>query len=192
MKRVGFGIVPALITFADTGGEKPETYAYLDTINTWLRGVGFPEVTVVRYEGRHGRYSTLEENCLANHTLPSLAFGRKGCSQKFKTSPQNRYRARWAPARAAWKAGQRVVVAIGYDCGPTEGRRSTLASTKRYAYRYFLREWGWDRERCVEEIGLVVRALVGGEHGRFTGGADGTASRARVAIGYRTDRASSA
>lgn len=149
------GLRPDLITFADTGGEKPETYAYLPVINAWLRSVGFPEVTVVRYEGKHGRYATLEENCLANHTLPSLAFGGKACSLKFKAAPQNAFRARWAPAREAWRRGGKVTVAIGYDAGPTDGRRSKLRETRRYAYRYFLREWGWDRARCESEIRSV-------------------------------------
>ena len=30
------GIRPDLITFADTGGEKPETLAYLEPLNDWL------------------------------------------------------------------------------------------------------------------------------------------------------------
>lgn len=153
------GIRPDLITFADTGGEKPETYAYLPVINAWLRSVGFPEVTVVRYQGKHGRYNTLEGNCLANATLPSLAFGGKGCSLKFKRAPQDAYRRRWAPAREAWARGEKVRVAIGYDAGPKDARRSTLADDKRYTYLYPLREWGWAREQCISEIeraGLAV------------------------------------
>lgn len=146
------GIRPDLITFADTGGEKPETYAYLPVINAWLRSVGFPEVTVVRYAGKHGRYDTLEGNCLANGTLVSLAFGGKGCSLKFKTAVQNAYRAKWGPARAAWAAGRKVIVAIGYDAGPSDGRRSKVKECRRYRYLYPLREWGWDRERCIAEI----------------------------------------
>jgi hypothetical protein len=43
------GICPDLILFADTGGEKPETYAYLPTIQEFLSQVGFPAVTTVRY-----------------------------------------------------------------------------------------------------------------------------------------------
>jgi len=39
---------PDAILFADTGSEKPETYAYLDVINAWLRSIGYPEVTVVK------------------------------------------------------------------------------------------------------------------------------------------------
>ena len=146
------GIRPDLITFADTGGEKPETYAYIPILRAWLASVGFPDLVIVRYAGKHGRYSTLEGNCIANKTLPRLAFGGKGCSLKFKTAPQNAYRAKWGPARAAWKAGFKVRVAIGYDNGKSDGRRSKLKETKRYTYVYYLREWGWDRERCKAEI----------------------------------------
>src|SRR3712207_8674342 len=46
------GIRPDLILFADTGGEKPETYAYLPVIQRYLARVGFPTVTTVRYEDR--------------------------------------------------------------------------------------------------------------------------------------------
>lgn len=148
-------IVPDLILFADTGGEKPETYAYLPEIRKFLRSRGMPEVIVVRRaptDGRNGRYSTLEENCLVNRTLPSLAFGYKKCSLKWKRDPQDRYVARWAPAREAWEAGLRVRKVIGYDAGPKDARRSEIASDSRYEYWYPLREWGWDRGRCEEEI----------------------------------------
>jgi hypothetical protein len=43
------GIRPDLILFADTGGEKPETYAYLPVIQDYLAGVGSPPVVTVRY-----------------------------------------------------------------------------------------------------------------------------------------------
>src|SRR4051812_38794674 len=39
---------PDAILFADTGDEKPETYAYLPIVNEWLESVGFPRVTVVK------------------------------------------------------------------------------------------------------------------------------------------------
>lgn len=44
------GIRPDLILFADTGGEKPETYAYMPVIQDYLASVGFPEVVTVRYQ----------------------------------------------------------------------------------------------------------------------------------------------
>src|SRR6516164_9446210 len=70
-------IKPDLILFADTGGEKPETYRYLRVIRPYLARVGFPDVTVVRYQPKRAIYHTLEEQCLHTATLPSLAYGGK-------------------------------------------------------------------------------------------------------------------
>ena len=71
------GIRPDLILFADTGGEKPETYAYLPVMQEYLAGVGFPAVVTVRYEPTRSPYRTLEGQCLHTGTLPSLAYGGK-------------------------------------------------------------------------------------------------------------------
>ncbi len=71
------GIRPDLILFADTAGEKPETYAYLPVIQEYLARVGFPAVVAVRYEPTRALYRTLEEQCLHTGTLPSLAYGGK-------------------------------------------------------------------------------------------------------------------
>jgi hypothetical protein len=152
------GVVPDAILHADTGDEHPETVAYRDYRRAWLRSVGFPDLIIVRRApskpGKFGlSYRTLGENCLVNHTLPSLAFGRKACSKKWKIAPQNKWTRQWAPARAAWARGQKVVKLIGYDAGPKDARRShNLRSDKRYDFVYPLREWGWDRERAIAEI----------------------------------------
>jgi hypothetical protein len=42
------GIRPDLILFADTGGEKPEIYAYLAIIRPFLARVGFPDMFKAR------------------------------------------------------------------------------------------------------------------------------------------------
>ena len=42
------GIVPDLILFADTGGEKPETYEFIEVFNQWLLNKGMPEITMLR------------------------------------------------------------------------------------------------------------------------------------------------
>ena len=78
------GIRPDLILFADTGGEKPETYAYLGVVRPFLKRVGFPEMITVRYRPVRAAYSTLEGQCLHTGTLPSLAYGGKSCSVKYK------------------------------------------------------------------------------------------------------------
>lgn len=147
------GIRPDVITFADTGGEWPETYAYLPVINAWLRSVGFPEVVVVRKDcSGHGRYDTLEGNCLANETLPGLAFGGKSCSIKWKAVVQDAYRKTLPFIKAAWAKGIRARVAIGYDAGPKDSKRSAIAEDTKYTYWYPLRDWGWDREECMRQI----------------------------------------
>jgi 3'-phosphoadenosine 5'-phosphosulfate sulfotransferase (PAPS reductase)/FAD synthetase len=44
------GIRPDGIWFSDTGNEKPETYEFMARFNTWLKSVGFPPISVVRYK----------------------------------------------------------------------------------------------------------------------------------------------
>lgn len=148
------GIRPDLILFADVGGELPETLTYGEhVLRPWLAAVGFPDLVPVRYRPAHGRYTTLEENCTHLRVLPSLAYGRKACSAKWKIEPQRRYEAAWAPAVRAWSAGGRIWKWIGYDAGRKDMRRGhQLSDDRRYRYHYPLREWGWDRERCEAEI----------------------------------------
>ncbi len=151
------GIRPDLILFADTGSEHRGTYHYRKVVEDWLVAVGFPPLTVVRYRPRHGRYTTLVEDCLIKGVLPSLAYGSKACSQKWKVGPQNAYLRGWPPALAAWSHGHRLDHAIGYDAGPKDMRRGgDGADTDLERFIYPLREWGWgpdpmrdgDRGRC--------------------------------------------
>lgn len=145
-------IRPDLILFADTGGEKPETYEYLSVIRPFLAGVGFPDVIVVRYRPRRAAYHTLEGQCLHTGTLPSLAYGGKSCSVKYKKTPQDKYVANWGPARRCWARGGKVLKAIGFDAGPADSRRHRYVEDDQYRYWYPLAEWGHDRERCKEVI----------------------------------------
>jgi hypothetical protein len=161
VEMVKRGIRPDFILFADTGAELPATYAYLPVINEYLLAAGFPQVTVVKKRSKH---ASLYADCLNNETLPSLAFGMKGCSLKWKVGPMNYWTGRFAPAKACWKAGFKVIKAIGYDGGARDRERfchSAEAEAKRaaqgkgdkkYTYWYPLIEWGIDREACVETI----------------------------------------
>lgn len=156
------GIVPSLITFANTGGEHDRTYAYLPVINRWLKRVGFPPVTVVTYQPKDFKnyppYGSLEENCLTNGTLPSISFGGIGkgaCSQKWKQAPQHTFMKSWQPAIATWGRGRKILKAIGFDASPRDIRRGNHEGKDDdplYTYWYPLQEWGWDRERCRAEI----------------------------------------
>ena len=135
------------ILAADTGGERPWTYAYRDLFSDWLVKRGYPAIITVR---KGGRPETLEENCLRLSMLPSLAYGRKGCSHKYKIEPQNQWMNNWPPAREAWGAGRKVVKLIGYDID--EPHRAAIPEDAKYRYHYPLLEWGWGREECVAAI----------------------------------------
>lgn len=159
------GVKPDLILFADTGAEHPETYAFIPVMNAWLEKVGFPQITIVRYQPKRAPYETLEGKCLANETLPSLAFGGHSCALVFKVEPQNRYVAGWLPAIEAWADGIRVRKAIGYDDGAQDRRRRAKADravaknvdegnadASRYEFWYPLQDWEIDRVACLQLI----------------------------------------
>lgn len=138
------GMRPDAILFADTGGEKPETYKHCGVMRQWCIDVGFPEVETVGYStSRHG---TLENECLNNETLPSKAFGFGGCSVKWKRQPMDKWVDAWEPAQAAWERGEKVARLIGLHAG--EMRRGKIPDDDKYTYRYPLREWGWTQVDC--------------------------------------------
>jgi hypothetical protein len=159
------GTPPDLVLTADTGAENPLTYDYYRMICAWMDERGIRH-EMVRYTPRRFKnwpaYYTILENVLTNATLPSISLGRHSCSLKWKVAPQDAFLRQWEPARAAWAQGQKVVRLIGYDASPADTRRYTHAATignELFDCRYPLRDWGWDRQRCIariEEAGLPV------------------------------------
>jgi hypothetical protein len=141
-----------LILFADTGGERPETYNHIETFSAWLKERGYPGIITV-WKVKDGERLTLEKDCLDHKGLPSIAYGFKRCSDHFKIRPQNIFLRNWQPAIDAWEAGLKVVKYIGYDAGET--RRKENADKRvdnKYEYRYPLIEWDWEREECLKTI----------------------------------------
>lgn len=139
-----------LIVFADTGGERPETYAYVKAFSAWLVAHGLPSVTTVRYLPATGD-KTLEEECLRVGVLPSAARGLKSCTDKWKIRPSHAYVKAWPPAVDAWSRGAKVVRLIGYDAD--EPHRAGLSYTDDlYTLRFPLIAWDWGRDECVEAI----------------------------------------
>lgn len=124
-----------LVLFADTGGEKPHTYRHVERFSGWLQEHGYPAITVVREK------TTLEADCLTRKALPAIAYGLKTCSQRFKVRPQERFLKDWAK-------GEEITQLIGYDA--SEERR--VKDHAKYANRYPLIEWGWNRKKCLEVI----------------------------------------
>jgi hypothetical protein len=138
-------VVPDLIMFADTGGELPETYQFVRDFSQWLVTNGMPEVTWVRSEAK-----TLEDDCRERESLPSLAFGFKTCSLRFKVQPQDKYLNNWQPARDAWASGGKVVKLIGYDAD--ESHRIKDYDSKKFIVSYPLVDWGWGRRECIATV----------------------------------------
>lgn len=150
------------ILFANTGSEKPETIAYLPIFSQWLVKNGYPPITIVAYKGNHDRYDSLHGACIANQVMPSLAYGGKSCSLKFKAEVQETFlqgkskgpnKGPGLPsAISAWSAGLKVVRCIGYDAGAKDARRIGKSEDTRYIYVYPLREFGMDRLACMQTI----------------------------------------
>lgn len=146
-----------LIVFADTGNERPHTYEFLEThLRPWLAKHGFPDLSIVR---KGGRQETLEENCLRKQMLPSLAYGLKGCSHKFKVEPQEAFANKHPGCREAWKRGELVEKLIGYEFREERRWRRAKREDDKYEYRFPLVEWQWNRpeaQAAILRVGLPL------------------------------------
>jgi hypothetical protein len=134
---------PDAIVFSDTGGERDEVYKHLEVSCQWCLSVNFPPITVVKYDSRHG---TLEQECINNVTLPSLAFGFRGCSVKWKRQPIDKWVREWPVAIAAWEAGLPVARYLGIHAG--EQHRGNIEADEEFIYDRPLVRWGWGQAEC--------------------------------------------
>lgn len=141
---------PDFITFADTGAEKPHTYEHIRIVNEWCKKIGFPEITIVKKRGLKFFEESLEDNCLRKKMLPSIAYGYKTCSQKYKIQPQDMFFNNLPQAQEVWAMGKKITKLIGYDAD--EQRRVKDFEDKKYDYEYPLVEADWTREDCVDAI----------------------------------------
>jgi hypothetical protein len=163
------GLRADVITFADTGAEKPETLRHVDAMNRVLATWGWPLIDICRKVPKASTgYTDLYGNCLKNQTLPSLAFGMKSCSIKWKQIPQDQFlkgakrgpNAR--PAHPVWQRAreteQRIVKLIGYDCGKADMRRSKglKPADADFDYVYPLQIVRWARRDCVQAISKAL------------------------------------
>src|SRR3546814_3155981 len=95
--------------------------------------------------------------------MPSLAYGGKSCSLKFKAEVQESYlqgkqrgpnqSPGYAPAVSSWSAGLKVVRCIGYDDGAKDARRIGKSEDQRYIYVYPLRR----SEEHTSELQSLMR-----------------------------------
>ena len=148
---VRLGIKPGLILFSDTGGERPSTYSFIKTFSEWLQAHAFPEIITVRKGFKKGfQEETLEQNCLRKFGLPSIAYGFKTCSEKYKTRAQDKFLNNYPATKAIFRAGGKIIKVVGFDAG--EPRRAVVYEHQKYDNWYPLVEWGWDREKCEQVV----------------------------------------
>jgi hypothetical protein len=129
-------MTPAAILFADTGGEKPETYDFLKTMSVWTSENFGLEIVTVRNSGMYGQ---LERECLDKRTLPSLVFGWRSCSDKYKLRPQKQY------AKGKFPSDE-IKWAVGIDAGELH----RIGKFENCIHP--LVEWGWDRDDCMSAL----------------------------------------
>jgi len=138
------GIIPDVITFADTHAEKPKTYNQVETVSEWCLSNGFPEITIVSEPVQ------LEADCLRRGALPSIAYGFKSCSQRFKLRPQERYFNQLDQVKSVWANGGKIKRCIGFDAD--EPQRAKQYDDPKYENWYPLIEWDWGRDECIDAI----------------------------------------
>lgn len=144
------GIRPDLIIFSDTGAERPHTYAHIEFMQKWLTSVGFPQIIIVKKTDKNGNILTLEDDLLKLKALPSVAYGFKTCSQKYKTQPIDKFLNNHFDAISVWNRGEKITKLIGFDAD--ESHRIADYSDKKYNVQFPLVEWGWGRDECIGEI----------------------------------------
>lgn len=147
------GLRPDAITFADTGGEKPNTYLHLEVMQNWCNQVGFPPIEVVRADSPMNRIDrTLEGECLRLGTLPAKAYGFSSCSGTWKIRPQDKWDKRFAKSQGISK--REITRLIGFDADEHARvtRAKAHAESRPVRQEYPLYEWGWGREECIEAI----------------------------------------
>ncbi len=165
------GIVPDMITWADTGSEHEHTYRYLAVLQRWLRAVGFPPLCIVRRRCPDAGHRGLAEQLWKNEQIASPAYHvNHSCSVSWKLEPQRAYQRQlpwlWnveaTPLQAlgfeADEEGTRstgaVKEAIGMEAGES-GRKSVryaVDNSTDYEQWYPLIDWGMTRQDCVDAI----------------------------------------
>jgi hypothetical protein len=144
------------ILFADTGGEKPETYEYIEIFSAWVQAQGYPGIITLHYITKDGDPLTLEQDLLNQGVLPPPCYGGKSCSEKFKIRVVDKFIRSLPKSTQIWDDGGKVVKYIGFDLG--EERRKDSAILYDIVYPKFKKlyplidDYRMDRAACVAEI----------------------------------------
>jgi hypothetical protein len=144
------GIEIDFICFADTGGEHPETYAWIETLNQWLKDNHNLEIHIARCVYK-GKVTSLEDFAVSYKSLPSLAYGFKSCSLKFKAEPSDKL---FISKYKDWMkgTGSKPIKWIGYDLDEEHRYKNRQKEYAKFVLEFPLIEWGLDREGCKDLI----------------------------------------
>lgn len=146
-------IRPDFIAFADTGAEMPHTYEHVAVMATQVKVWWGVDLHTVKKTYR-GAFEGLEGQCNRHQQMPSLAYGRRSCSMKYKHEPQERALAKFMRTQNATNVRR----AIGFDASEAHRVKEQhllprkLKSGMTWLAWYPLIEWGWSREDCVSAI----------------------------------------
>lgn len=150
INKVRLGEPVDIILFADTGAEHPHTYLYVKIFSAWLVEHGYPAIEIVRSVNAAGDVYTLTQDCLDRKALPSLAYGYKTCSLRWKLAPQDKFLNNNEICKVEWAAGRKITKLVGFDWG--ESHRVKFYDDPKYDVQYPLVDWRWNRKKCVEVI----------------------------------------
>lgn len=145
------GIIFDKIIFADPGKENPKTYEFIPILNKWLIEHGQPEITIVRQVNSEGKFVGLYQDCINNKSLPSIVYGYKTCSDKYKKQPADKYYNNWEPALFTWRQNGCLIKYFGYDADEKH-RTKKDHSDNKYKNVYPLVERDMGRFECVKTI----------------------------------------
>ena len=131
------------VMFADTGGENPETYAYLNKyIKPYLEQIGKPLIVVHGEEKVRGEIKTNMEEAYLGWNIIPVRFLRH-CTDKWKIKPMHKYLSETYPEEEL-----KVIIGFAYD----EIQRANANRWKDQEVWYPLIEKKMTRDDCVRYI----------------------------------------
>jgi len=138
LKMIDEKIMIDHIVFADTGGELPETYKTVKTMEKFLNRKSIPFTIVKNFS-----LVTLFEKCIIRHVFPDKF--RRWCTRDFKVAPIHRF------YKKHYKE-YHIEEFLGIDAGET--KRCRTAKEDYITKHYPLVDWNMDRIACEKFIFL--------------------------------------
>lgn len=150
------GIKFDYILFSNTGGERKRTYNYIPIMNKWLVANGQPKIKILRQLNKDKKFIGLYNDVYNQKSLPSIAFGFKSCSLKFKKNPFDVFINNNKSIQQRLKNGAIIYKHIGFDVDE-EHRTTKDFNTEKMINVYDLvnAEMGrFECEKIIRDAGL--------------------------------------